>query len=81
MKVYLNLQTAALILHYIAFSNFHVLEFPQIFFLKLFFQIGRTFMAFIFFGTVTLHYHWLRRFCVRCYPLTEVYLKNTKFRV
>jgi hypothetical protein len=33
---------------YIAFSNFHVLEFPQTFFLKLFFQIGRPFIVFIF---------------------------------
>jgi hypothetical protein len=30
---------------------------------------------------VTLHYHWLRRFCVRCYPLAEVCMKNTPFRV
>jgi len=48
MKVYLNLQTAALILYYSAFSNFHLLEFPQTFFLKLFFQIGRPYILFIF---------------------------------
>jgi len=29
MKVYLNLQTAALTLDYIAVSNFHLLKFPR----------------------------------------------------
>jgi len=38
MKVYLDLQTAAVIPYYIAFSNFHLANFPQTFFLKLFFQ-------------------------------------------
>jgi hypothetical protein len=38
MKVYLNLQMAELILYYMAFSNFHLLEFFQTIFLKRFFQ-------------------------------------------
>ena len=41
IKIYLNIQTAAVIPYYTAFSNFHVLQFPQTFFLKLFFQNQR----------------------------------------
>jgi len=37
MKIYLNVQIAALILYYITFSNFQLLYFPQTFFLKLIF--------------------------------------------
>jgi len=45
MKVYLNLQTAAFIPYYIAFSNIHLISFPQTFFLRLVFKSSQPFSS------------------------------------
>jgi hypothetical protein len=46
MTVYINLQTPALVPCYVAFSNFHLLYLPQIFYSKIFVQKRRWYIIY-----------------------------------